>query len=261
MMFARRGMLRTRPMAMRNFSSSLLVPLAIKADAPTEIDNAHISAAAHDQLQARYAAFNEQCKSELQEMNVNIIDNIVARGGTFGWETDVNQLTKSFEFDSFEEAQTFVMRVGKDAELKDHHPEWSTSDGGRTVNVKLTSHFANNTVTRLDFELAEAMNTAYSEVRTTFKMYPFLSASQWASLKIGAGLFVSTVFFFKFVTGTNYEQREQAVGAAPSTRYDNVAAKYSRSQAIADVSSDSDAVDFAYGEYEKADELRPLSGV
>ena len=135
-------------------------------------------------------------------MNVNIIDNIVARGGTFGWETDVNQLTKSFEFDSFEEAQTFIMRVGKDAEQKDHHPEWSTSDGGRTINVKLTSHFANNTVTRLDFELAEAMNNAYEEVRTTFTMYPFLSASQWASLKIGFGLFVSTAFFFKFVTGT-----------------------------------------------------------
>ena len=109
-------------------------------------------------------------------MNVNIIDNIVARGGTFGWETDVNQLTRSFEFDSFEEAQAFVMRVGKDAEVKDHHPEWSSSDGGRTVNVRLTSHFANNTVTRLDFELAEAMTNAYTEVRTCFKMYPWLNA-------------------------------------------------------------------------------------
>ena len=67
------------------------------------------------------------------------------------------------------------MRVGKDADAKDHHPEWSTADGGRTVKARLTSHFAQNTVTRLDFELAEAMNNAYTETRGTFKMYPMLS--------------------------------------------------------------------------------------
>lgn len=39
MMFTSRAMLRTRSVAIRNFSSSLLVPLAIKADAPSEIDN------------------------------------------------------------------------------------------------------------------------------------------------------------------------------------------------------------------------------
>jgi len=145
-------------------------------------------------------------------MNKNIIENIVARGGTFGWETDVNALTRNFEFDSFEEAQAFCYRVAKDAESKDHHPEWSTSNGGRGVYVKLTSHFANNTVTRLDFQLAEAMNTAYTEVRSSFKMYPWLSEQQWASLKIGMGLFVSTAFFFKFVTGTNYEQNDYGRG-------------------------------------------------
>ncbi len=35
-------------------------------------------------------------------------------------------------------------------------------DGGKTVEVRLTSHFAGNKVTRLDFQLAEAMNEAYS---------------------------------------------------------------------------------------------------
>lgn len=59
MMFANRGLLRTRSIAMRSFSSSLLVPLAIKDDVPTEIDNQHISTAVHAKLQAEYAAFNE----------------------------------------------------------------------------------------------------------------------------------------------------------------------------------------------------------
>ena len=140
-MFSRR-VLAARPTAVRHFSSSLLVPLAVRADAPAEIEANHISEAAHAKLQEEYAVFNEQCKVELQEMNKNIIEAIVARGGTEGWDTDVNALTRSFEFDSFEEAQAFVMRVAKDAEAKDHHPEWSTADGGRTVRARLTSHFA-----------------------------------------------------------------------------------------------------------------------
>ena len=83
-------------------------------------------------------------------MNNNIIENIANRGGTEGWDVDEFSMRKTFEFDSFEECQAFVMRVAKDAEEHDHHPEWNLSDGGKTLNVKLTSHFANNTVTRLD---------------------------------------------------------------------------------------------------------------
>ena len=194
-------------------------------------------------------------------MNKNIIEAIVARGGTEGWDTDVNALTKSFEFDSFEEAQAFVMRVGKDADAKDHHPEWNTADGGRTVNARLTSHFAQNTVTRLDFELAEAMNNAYTETRGTFKMYPMLSPQQWASLKIGLGIFVSTAFFFKFATGSNYEQVDISPAPMPSTSFDNPVAKYSATQALADNLAREGAQDYAYGEYEKRDALRPFPGV
>ena len=117
-------------------------------------------------------------------------------------------MKKSFEFDSFEECQNFCMRVGTAAEKKDHHPEWSLSDGGRTVNVKLTSHFADNTVTRLDFELAEAMNEAYTVTKGSFKPYPLFTVKEWASIKIGAGMFVLGVFAVKFMTGSNYEQKD-----------------------------------------------------
>lgn len=246
---------------MRTFSSSLLVPLANKPEMPAEIKANHITEAAHQKLQQEYAVFNEQCKAELQEMNKNIIENIIARGGTHGWDTDVNELKKTFEFDSFEEAQAFVMRVGLDAERKDHHPEWSSSDGGRTINARLTSHFANNTVTRLDFELAENMNTAYEEIRGGFQMYPWFSPQQWASIKIGLALFVSTTFFFKFVTGTYYEQQSYKRGPMPSTVFSSTAAKFSNSQAIADVSASEEAVDYAYGEYERRDKGNPISGV
>ena len=60
-------------------------------------------------------------------------------------------LRRRFEFNSFEQATAFVQRVGQWADSKDHHPEWSIEDGGRTIAVTLTSHFAGNKVTLFDF--------------------------------------------------------------------------------------------------------------
>ncbi len=89
-------------------------------------------------------------------------ENIVNRGGFEGWTLaeDGSKMTKSFTFDSFEQANAFVQAVGKECNKMDHHPEWKTEDGGKTVSVSLTSHFAGNTVTRLDFLLGEVMNNS-----------------------------------------------------------------------------------------------------
>jgi pterin-4a-carbinolamine dehydratase len=67
-------------------------------------------------------------------------------------------MTKSFSFKSIDHAQAFMQEVGKFCSQKDHHPEWSSSDKGKTVSVRLTSHFAGNKVTLFDFQLAEHMN-------------------------------------------------------------------------------------------------------
>ena len=152
------------------------------------------------------------------------------------------------------------MRVGRDAENLDHHPEWSLSDGGKTVNVTLTSHFAQNTVTRLDFEMAEAMNNAYTETASTFRMFPWITDSQWSSIKIGTAMFVFGSFFVKFVTGTNYEQRDIAPAPLPGTHYESIYAKYSPVQALMDETVLIESIDFAYGEYESHDIERPIAG-
>jgi len=96
-------------------------------------------------------------------------------------------LKKSFDFSSFEHAQYFVQRVSKFAQEKDHHPEWSIANGGTTVNVTLTSHFAGNKVTLYDFQLAERMNKDFKITAKNFKMFPFLSRSAWASVLIFFG--------------------------------------------------------------------------
>ena len=139
-------------------------------------------------------------------MNKNIIDNIAARGGTEGWRTTEDELTKSFTFDSFEQAQAFCQGCTNFCNEKDHHPEWSSADGGRTINVRLTSHFAGNKVTRLDFELAEAMNKQCSVTSSSYSMHPRVDRGQWASITIGVGLFVLGSFFLRVITGSEFEE-------------------------------------------------------
>lgn len=126
------------------------------------------------------------------------------RGGHDGWETaeNLDYMKKSFSFNTFEETTAFINGVAKFANKKDHHPEWSVTDNGRVVNVTLTSHFAGNKVTRLDFELAEAMNDQYFITVRQFKQFPWLDIKQWATLKIVFGTVILGSFAFRFVTGT-----------------------------------------------------------
>ena len=132
-----------------------------------------LTTAYFNELNNEFKVFNERCVDELKEMNQTKITNIIDRGGIEGWEDtgNLDAFTKTFEFDSFEEGQAFVQAVGKFCETKDHHPEWTCLDGGKSIHVKLTSHFADNKVTLFDFELAEHMNQAYNETRGSFKMF------------------------------------------------------------------------------------------
>lgn len=148
-----------------------------------------------DNLRLReYEAYNEKCKGDLQQMNENKIDNIIARGGTEGWDTigELDALSKTFQFETFEQANYFVHQVGIFAETKDHHPEWSIKNGGRDVTVRLTSHFANNKVTLFDFELAQSMNTEFKRA-AKFNAFPRFTSSQYVSAAVAVG---SAVFLF-----------------------------------------------------------------
>jgi 4a-hydroxytetrahydrobiopterin dehydratase len=80
-----------------------------------------------------------------------------ALGGLPGW-TDVQDrdaIGKTFVFKDFNEAFGFMTRAALVAEKMDHHPEWRNVY--KTVEVVLSTHDAGG-VTRLDFELAKAMN-------------------------------------------------------------------------------------------------------
>lgn len=68
------------------------------------------------------------------------------------WEEKDNALHAVCKFKDFVSAFGFMTSVAILAEKQNHHPEWSNVYN--TVNIKLTTHDAGNTVTEKDRKLA-----------------------------------------------------------------------------------------------------------
>ncbi len=69
-----------------------------------------------------------------------------------GWAADSAALSKTFEFGSFREAISFMVRISFEAEELSHHPEWTNVYN--RVEIRLSTHDAGNKVTAKDVELA-----------------------------------------------------------------------------------------------------------
>lgn len=72
-----------------------------------------------------------------------------------GWEHVDRALNKAVEFASFDDAICFMMHAASEADVLDHHPEWTNCN--RRVQIRLTTHAAGSVVTRMDLELARRM--------------------------------------------------------------------------------------------------------
>ena len=73
-----------------------------------------------------------------------------------------NRLVKTFKFDSFASALSFMVEVSFFCERADHHPEWKNVYS--SVFVELVTHDAAQ-VTQKDIELANHMNFVYAKAR------------------------------------------------------------------------------------------------
>jgi pterin-4a-carbinolamine dehydratase len=180
--------------------AALLVPLAPKEHLPYELHTTEDTEVELAVLQKEFSEFNARCAEELKEMNQNRITNIIERGGVEGWDTaaDLAHLQKSFTFSSTLQGQHFVQNVGKFCTKQDHHPEWGVTDGGKTINVRLTSHFAGNKVTLLDFQLAEHMNQQYQVTQKWHRQYPLVGAKTLATWQIALFGFIAFNFVLSF---------------------------------------------------------------
>ena len=69
-----------------------------------------------------------------------------------GWAFERDALAKEFEFVSFREAMSFMIRVGFEAEALNHHPDWTNVYN--RVAIRLNTHDAGGKVTAKDVALA-----------------------------------------------------------------------------------------------------------
>lgn len=72
------------------------------------------------------------------------------------WKEEDNKLYRKFEFANFSEAFAFMTRVALEAEKMDHHPLWTNVYN--TVEIWLSTHDADNTVTEKDKKLSKAID-------------------------------------------------------------------------------------------------------
>ncbi|CAM3523762.1 MAG: 4a-hydroxytetrahydrobiopterin dehydratase [Psychrobacter glaciei] len=71
-----------------------------------------------------------------------------------GWQRDGNGIIKSYKFNDFIEAISFMNQVAFHAEALEHHPEWHNTYN--VVDVRLTTHDTGG-ITSLDIRLAKRM--------------------------------------------------------------------------------------------------------
>lgn len=72
------------------------------------------------------------------------------------WKEENNRLKKTFKFNDFTQAFSFMTRVALVAEKMDHHPTWTNT--WNTVSIELSTHDAGDIVTDKDKALASAID-------------------------------------------------------------------------------------------------------
>jgi 4a-hydroxytetrahydrobiopterin dehydratase len=77
------------------------------------------------------------------------------------WTEQNNALYQKFEFKDFSEAFAFMTRVALAAEKMDHHPNWKNVYN--TVEIRLNTHDAGDTVTDKDRELSKKIDKLLSK--------------------------------------------------------------------------------------------------
>lgn len=74
-----------------------------------------------------------------------------------GWSFERDALTKTYEFRTFREALSFMVRAGFEAEALNHHPEWTNVYN--RLSIRLNTHDAGSKVTAKDVELARRLQS------------------------------------------------------------------------------------------------------
>lgn len=75
------------------------------------------------------------------------------------WSYDDDKLHRSYKFEDFKTAMSFMVRVGFEAENQRHHPEMFNVYN--QVKISLTTHDAGDKITSKDIKLAKAIESVF----------------------------------------------------------------------------------------------------
>lgn len=78
-----------------------------------------------------------------------------------GWKYEDDRLKKEFSFDDFRESMAFITLLSYEAEDMVHHPE--IFNVYSTVDIALSTHEADDSVTEKDVELAKRIQTVFNK--------------------------------------------------------------------------------------------------
>ncbi|NNE27323.1 MAG: pterin-4-alpha-carbinolamine dehydratase [Saprospiraceae bacterium] len=79
------------------------------------------------------------------------------------WQEKEKALHRTFEFEDFTEAFSFMTAVAIIAEKQNHHPEWTNV--WNSVSFKLNTHDAGSIVTQKDWDLAKAIDKVFEKYK------------------------------------------------------------------------------------------------
>jgi len=77
------------------------------------------------------------------------------------WKEENNQLQRSFEFENFVEAFTFMTKVAFAAEKISHHPNWSNVYN--KVDIKLFTHEEKDSITDKDLKFSKEIDQIFNK--------------------------------------------------------------------------------------------------
>ena len=201
-----------KPSLMRKIWSHRSFGALVHLPAKEAIQHCDAQAAITAKWEQEHEEYNKFANAEYDTMISNRLSNIIDSGSVQDWELaeDNAFLRKTFTFETQDHSHFFVNEVSKFCSEHDHHPEWNMV-GNNQIEVFLTSHFANNTVSLSDYELAQQMNKLFIAT-TKHNTYSYFTPEK--SIEIGV---VLAVFIFglgiRKITSQNHEISYNTTGA------------------------------------------------
>ena len=79
-----------------------------------------------------------------------------ALAATSGWRVEGENIAKTFTFETFRDAIAYIVLVGIEAEMLNHHPEFFNSYN--TIAFAFCTHDVGHKITDTDIKLAQSLN-------------------------------------------------------------------------------------------------------